>query len=329
MAQSISDKISAEYDSIRSQEALQRNQRISEIHKKFPELEQIRSQIASSGYRHAMELSKDPLKENEIRQKLHDEVDGLEKRRKEILEENNIPEDYDKIRFRCELCQDTGYVENEKCRCYKAKLAKYAYEQSNLSKHMQGISFDKFNLKYFSDEADKDGISALQRIEKALAEAKNMASDFDNYKKSFLYFGSPGSGKTFLAGCIANSLIEQGYSVLYVTAGKLFEMMENKKYGRPRELSEDDLISTAYTCDLLILDDLGNEFPSKLKSAFAYDILNERLLAGKKLIINTNLTLDQLSDEYSQRFVSRLFEHFYALRFTCTDIRKQKMYERL
>lgn len=329
MAQSITDKISAEYDNIRSQEALLRNQRVSKYHAQFPELEQIRTQIASAGYNHAMELAKNPEKEEEIRTRLEKEIDSLEKRKEKILTQNNIPKDYDKIRFRCSICQDTGFADNEKCRCYKAKLTKYSYEQSNLSMHMQGISFDNFNLKYFSDKPDKDGISPLQRIEKALTEAKNMADNFDDYKKSFLYFGSTGSGKTFLAGCIANSLINKGYSVLYVTAGKLFEMMENKKYNRPRELSEDDLISTAYTCDLLIMDDLGCEFPSKLKAAFAYDILNERLLAGKKLIINTNLDPDQLASEYTQRFVSRLFEHFYAMRFTSTDIRKQKMYEKL
>lgn len=329
MAQSITDKISAEYDNIRAQEALLRNERIAKYHAQFPELEQVRKEIASTGYNHAMELAKNPDKEEEIRKKLQQKLASLEAQKKEILTANNIPEDYDKIRFRCSICQDTGFAGNEKCRCYKAKLTKYSYEQSNLSMHMQGISFDNFNLKYFSDKPDKDGISPLQRIEKALAEAKNMSENFDEYKKSFLYFGGAGSGKTFLAGCIANSLINRGYSVLYVTAGKLFEMMENKKYNRPRELSEDDLISTAYTCDLLIVDDLGSEFPSKLKAAFAYDILNERLLAGKKLIINTNLDLDQLAQEYTQRFVSRLFEHFYAMKFTSTDIRKQKMYERL
>lgn len=329
MAQSITDKISAEYDNIRSREALLRNQRISKYHAQFPELEQIRMEISSAGYNHAMELAKNPDKEEQIRKKLNKQLKKLEDRKAEIVAKNNIPPDYDKIRFNCQLCQDTGFTGNDKCRCYKAKLTKYTYEQSNLSMHMQDISFDKFNLKYFTDKPDKDGISPLQRIEKALAEAKNMAADFEEYKKSFLFFGPTGSGKTFLAGCVANSLIEQGYSVLYVTAGKLFEMMENKKYNRPRELSEDDLITTAYTCDLLIVDDLGSEFPSKLKAAFAYDILNERLLAEKKLIINTNLDLDMLAEEYTQRFVSRLFEHFYAMRFTSTDIRKQKMYERI
>ncbi len=327
MSQSITDKIMAEYESLRSKENLLRKKRIENAHRLCPELEEIRTEMASVGYRHAIELSKNPDKEEEIRKALSTEHERLQKRRQELLAENNIPADYDKVHYECTLCMDTGFVENKKCRCYKSKLTKYSYERSNLSGHMQDISFDKFDFKYFSDAPEKDGISPLERIKKIYSEAKQMSENFDEYKRSFLYFGDTGSGKTFLAGCVANSLIEQGYSVLYITAGKLFELMENKKYGRARDITDDELIDTAYSCDMLILDDLGAEFPSKLRQAFAYDILNERLLAGRKMIINTNLNLDELSREYSQRFVSRLFEHFYAMRFVVKDIRKQKMYE--
>ncbi len=327
MSQSITDKIVAEYESIRSRENMLRKKRVEEAHAMCPELEEIRKEIAATGYQHALELSKNPHKEDEIRKKLLVEIEKLEERRSKLLLENNIPLDYDKVHYECSACMDTGFVENKKCKCYKTKLTKYSYERSNLSGHMQDISFDKFDFKYFPDTPEKDGISPLERIKKIYTEAKQMSENFDDYKRSFLYFGDTGSGKTFLAGCIANSLIEQGYSVLYITAGKLFELMENKKYARSRDISDDELIDTAYSCDLLVLDDLGAEFPSKLRQAFAYDILNERLLAGRKMVINTNLSLDELSREYSQRFVSRLFEHFYAMRFVVKDIRKQKMYE--
>ena len=327
MSQTISDRILAEYDNIRSKEEMLKIQRIEKFHLQVPRLAEIRNEIASLGHKYAIELSKNPQDEDNIRIKLNSETDKLKKEKLKLLKENNIPEDYDKTRYHCSICQDTGYVENERCKCYKAKLTEYAYERSNLSNHMKEISFDKFNFKYFSDVADKDGVSALQRIQKAHSEAMKMVDDFDNYEKSFLYFGTPGSGKTFLCGCIATSLIEKGYNVLYITASKLFELMENKKYNRQRDTADDELIDTAYSCDLLILDDLGTEFPSKLRPSFAYDILNERLLAGKKIILSTGLSVDGLSNEYGQRFVSRLFEHFYALRFSADDIRKQKMYE--
>ena len=327
MAQSITDKILAEYNFMRTNAELSRNRRVAEIHSLIPELESIRSESVSAGHRAAMEVAKNPDKEDEIRNRMNSELESLAERRNKLLKENNIPEDYDKVRYKCTLCNDTGYIENEKCSCYKAKVTKYTYERSNMSRYMKEISFDKFDFKYFSDEPDKNGISPLMRIKKAYNEAKTMADNFAEYPKSFLFFGAPGTGKTFLSGCIATALMNKGYSVLYITSAKLFEIMENKKYSRPRNENDDELIETAYTCDLLILDDLGAEPPSKLAPSFVYDILNERMMAEKKMVINSNLDPDQLSAMYTQRFVSRFFEHFYALKLTGKDIRKQKMYE--
>ena len=327
MAQSITDRIADEYDRIRSDAKVARNKRMEEVHGKFPELEEIRLQIAAAGQNAAMELSRNIDKEDEIRKNLEETIEKLEARRMEIIREKGIDENYDQIRYECTDCMDTGFVGNEKCNCYRTKVTRYTYEQSNLSIHMRDISFDRFNFKYFDDDKDTSGISPLMRIKKAYKAAKEMTENFEEYDKSFLYFGDAGTGKTFLAGCIANELIKKGHSVVYISAGKLFEMMENKKYSRRREEADDELIASAYSCELLILDDLGAEAPSKLAPSFACDLLNERMMAGKKMIICTSLDPDELSNAYTQRFVSRFFEHFYALKFTGKDIRKQKMYE--
>ncbi|MBP3359896.1 MAG: ATP-binding protein [Clostridia bacterium] len=327
MAQSIADKIFAEYDQLRSKEALLKNKRVNEIHERFPELEEIRREIASAGIEHAVKMSKNPEDEAVIREALSDRLKELETRKRIILEENNIPEDYDRIRYHCELCRDTGFVDNEKCRCYKARLMKYSYERSNLSVYMKNATFDSFDFKYFSDTPEKDGISSLTRIKKAYNEARNMCESFESYEKSLLFFGGAGLGKTYLSGCIANSLIEKGYSVLYMTSGRLFELLENKKFNKLQNENDEENIAAAYDSDLLIIDDLGTEIPSRLTASFLYDIVNERIMAGKKMIISTNLSMDELSRDYTPRFVSRLFENFYAVKFVGKDIRKQKMYE--
>ena len=90
MAQSITDRISAEYDRIRSDAKVARIKRISEIHEKFPELEKLRLDIVNAGQSAAMELSKNIDKEDEIRQKLEKTVEALENRRMEIIKEKML-----------------------------------------------------------------------------------------------------------------------------------------------------------------------------------------------------------------------------------------------
>ena len=78
------------------------------------------------------------------------------------------------------------------------------------------------------------------------------------------------------------------------------------------------------SCDLLILDDLGTEFPSPYVNAALYDILNTRMMAEKPTIISTNLSLKELEDRYSQRFASRVTGYYGKLEFLGRDVRVQK-----
>ena len=324
MAQKITDRILAEYDQIRTREGALRNKRMDEAHKKYPELMEIKKAITEAGVRLASEIGKAPLDAEKLKSAYDKEVTKLLCKRAKILSDAGIPDDYDKIHYECELCEDTGYVDNKKCRCFISKKIKYAYENSNLSEQMKDCTFDKFSLEYYSDEPDSDGISHRMRAEKALGGAKSMAERFDSYEKNLLFFGNLGLGKTFLSGCIANSLISQGYSVLYMRSGTLFNLLENKKFNKESGENDRDMIESIYSCDLLIIDDLGTELPSKFRASFLYDIISERILHGKKLVINTNLSTDEMSNLYTARIVSRLFESFYVCRLTGYDIRKQK-----
>ena len=74
-------------------------------------------------------------------------------------------------------------------------------------------------------------------------------------------------------------------------------------------------------CDLLILDDLGTELPSQFVTATLYTLINDRLLAGKPMLISTNLNLDELARRYSPQIASRLRGGFAMLPFVGEDIR--------
>lgn len=77
---------------------------------------------------------------------------------------------------------------------------------------------------------------------------------------------------------------------------------------------------------MLIIDDLGTEMPGQFVTAALYSLLNDRLLAGKPMVVSTNLNTEELKRRYSPRIASRLQGSFSQMIFLGEDIRilKQK-----
>ena len=93
--------------------------------------------------------------------------------------------------------------------------------------------------------------------------------------------------------------------------------MQHFSYNKEDAKTEDALLD----CDLLIIDDLGTEFTTPFSTSAIYNIFNSRLLANKPIILNTNLSLQELEKLYSQRFVSRIVGEAVRLDFFGKDIR--------
>jgi len=77
-------------------------------------------------------------------------------------------------------------------------------------------------------------------------------------------------------------------------------------------------------CDLLIVDDLGTELPGNFVTAALYTLLNDRLLAGRPMIVSTNLNAQELAERYSPQIASRLQGNFNQKIFVGEDIRVMK-----
>ena len=54
-------------------------------------------------------------------------------------------------------------------------------------------------------------------------------------------------------------------------------------------------------------------------------MINDRMLKNKRMIISTNLNMEEISKVYSPRITSRLYDAFDCLRFEGRDIRTQKL----
>lgn len=105
--------------------------------------------------------------------------------------------------------------------------------------------------------------------------------------------------KTFLASCIARELLNEGNLVVYRTSAQLMDDIKDIKFRDNKELER-----LIMDCDLLIIDDLGTEMVSDLQRPEIFNLVNNRLLHRKKMIISSNLKLENIRDKYSERLSS-------------------------
>ena len=150
---------------------------------------------------------------------------------------------------------------------------------------------------------------------------------FYHYASTNLLFqGGTGLGKTYLSACIARVIAARGFSVCYDTAAAALDNYERAKFSRDTPDGEAAAVKIRRmeSCDLMILDDLGTEMPTPMGQSALYTLVNSRLVNGKKTIISTNLTDEELNKRYTPQIASRILGEFQCLPFVGTDIRRMK-----
>jgi len=142
-----------------------------------------------------------------------------------------------------------------------------------------------------------------------------------------LLWGDVGTGKTFLAACVANALLDQGIPVRMPVTGELL----NKLMGiYPSERNA--FLKSLNACSLLILDDLGMEHSSEFAMTQLFNIVDGRYRTGKPLIVTTNLTLQELKnppDLAHRRIYDRLLEMCTPIRINGQNVRKLRSQEQM
>ena len=222
----------------------------------------------------------------------------------------------------CHICGGTGYVGSNMCECLRELCRQ---EQKKEVSILSGStdSFQKFRLDYYPDRIDpKYGASPRTIMERNFQCCRRYALSFSGDAGNLLFVGGTGLGKTFLSACIARTVADRGFSVAYETANHLFGKLEQAKFN-PSEESRREA-DRLLACDLLIIDDLGTEMPGQFVTAALYSLLNDRLLAGKPMVISTNLNVEEMNRRYSPQIASRLHGSFQRLTFVGEDIRVLK-----
>lgn len=316
-----------EYDRRRLDARHELEERTKEAERLIPALKEINQRMASTSVSFAkLSLSNEPVDFEELRVLNH----SLALEKENLLVANGFPRDYLKMRYRCPLCRDTGIYQSGKCACFQQAVVDLLYSQSFLQQRLKEENFSMFRYDFYQDAPDPehpDMETPYQNIKKAVSFCKGFIQSFSVEYKNMLIFGKTGVGKTFLSNCIAKELLDQGNTVIYLSAPQLFDIIEKYKFSKSKTEAPETAetrIQYILDCDLLIIDDLGTEFNNSFVSSQLYYCINERFLRRKAILISTNLSLEEIRQNYSDRIFSRLFNDYISIKIYGQDIRIRK-----
>ena len=216
---------------------------------------------------------------------------------------------------------DSKMIFKISCKCDRNREAKEKERQKQLEiERLKSICFTSIIQWAYTFE------NYQGKENQSLIIAKNFVKDYEEMKKEnigLLFYGSVGSGKTYLACSIANALIEQ-YQVRVKIRN--FAQIINELQKGGFDLDKNAYIESLVNTSVLILDDLGIERDTSYAKEQVYNIVNNRYLKQKPTIFTTNLSYDTIlncteSVEY-QRIYSRIIEMCIPVMVVGEDFRK-------
>ena len=305
------DRIMKKYEERQLQSRYELDERLAKISRLAPEFPKLTEKISSLSVAYGKQFL---LGDDSALTRMKEELSLLKQQKEQLLSSIGFSLKDLEPSYTCTLCQDKGYMKNEKCSCFKQQIIDLLYEQSNLKDSLTENNFSKLSFSYYEGED-------LQRFENAVKTCRNFIRHFNLDYHNLFFYGTVGTGKSFLSGCIAKELMDAGYSVLYFSAVNFFERLAQTSFHSTGKDELDNLFDDLYSCDLLIIDDLGTELTNNFSSSQFFSCLNERILRKKSFIISTNLSLQELRDRYSDRIFSRITSNFDLCKITGPDIR--------
>lgn len=313
-------------EEIREANRAEQERRTALVYRRVPEIERI--DAALRGHMVSLvrlTISKAEDLEERIKE-LEKENLELQMRRAELLTEHGFGSNYLDDIYSCPLCRDSGMIKGRPCSCLvKLYNRALSYELGSLLRHGDE-SFETFDLSLYSDAVDpRLGLSPRAHMDRVARGCRKFAENFPDASNLILQ-GAPGLGKTFLSACIARVVTERGFSVCYETAVAALDAFEQQKFSRDSAEGQAAglKVRRMAECDLMILDDLGTEMPTPMAQSALYTLINSRLVSGKKTIINTNYSDEELEKRYSPQIYSRIAGEFLHLPFAGQDIRRIK-----
>lgn len=305
------DRIFRQYEEKQRQNRLETGRRRDYVYEHLPRYRELEDEVASLSVAQGKKLLSG---DESALETLRESLASLREQKKQLLLGANLPADYLEPVFSCPDCRDTGYIGREKCHCLRQAEISLLYEQSGLQEMLANNNFSLLSYEYHTGED-------LSHFEKAVETCRNFVKNFDSDYHNLFFYGTVGTGKSFLSGCVAKELMDQGHSVIYFGATGLFDLLSSTSFDTKNRDERQNTYSDLYQCDLLIIDDLGTELTNQFTASQLFSLLNERNIGRKATVISTNLSLRELQDRYSDRIFSRITSNFKVCKLTGPDIR--------
>ncbi|MBQ7800156.1 MAG: ATP-binding protein [Oscillospiraceae bacterium] len=281
---------------------------------KIPELYEIDSELSLSGSLISREVLNHKGDFSAALSKIKERNYLLVEKKKALLVQNGFSEDFLDIKYTCNKCNDSGFVDAMPCDCLVEVIASIESKKEICSGEPN--PFDTFDLKYYPETLGN--IPCKSIMQSIFTNCKQYSEEFSLSSHNLLLFGGTGIGKTHLSLAIAKTVQQKKFNVVYMSAPDLFTSLEKQRFNQEKpEQSIENILS----CDLLVIDDLGAEFTTTFTVSSLYNIVNTRILDEKPTIITANLTPSEISQRYSDRIASRLLGCYEHLRFCGNDIR--------
>lgn len=317
------DSIMRIYSQAQLRQKHELDRRREEVYERIPAVKELNEEIAASAVRSARQLlSGDDRAAKGLKQRISD----LCEERQVLLSAYGYPADYLEMHYDCPKCRDTGYVDGRKCSCFKKREIGLLYDQSNIREVLKRENFSTFSYEYFDDTQvdERSKKTAREYMRQVTALCMSYVENFGEKKDNLLFTGKTGLGKTFLSNCIAKELLDRSYSVVYLPAVDMYEIFSKERFDYDSTDEDRDRSRYLLDCDLLIIDDLGTELVNAFTTSQLFYCINERLLRKKGTIISTNLPVNEMRDEFTDRVMSRIVSQYTVIPLYGEDIRIRK-----
>lgn len=202
---------------------------------------------------------------------------------------------------KCPVCGGTGWEEYTRIvedptyhkkplifanPCSRCAAIRRRYDSTGMPEEYEFMDITKFGFESYSVD--------MSKIKSFVYSFFNRFKEWnDKGKGLYIWSKTPGTGKTLLSCCVANSLtIKYGLKTKFITAPDYISLVGDSF---KRERGESDASLVYREAELLVLDDIGAQLGNEWQRSEMFRLIDSRIQHGLVTIYTSNIPPEQLN----------------------------------